>query len=54
MNSKCCKVCRYNDGDVCMQTNVAENDADLTVAQVMVVLNVSQQDIAELLGILTA
>ena len=36
-----------------MQTNVAENGADLTVAQVMVVLNISQQDIAQLLGIMT-
>ncbi len=37
-----------------MQTNVAENGADLTVAQVMVVLNISQQDIAQLLGVMTA
>lgn len=41
-----------------MQTDdnhdIAQDDADLTVAQVMVVLNVSQQDIAQLLGVMTA
>ena len=37
-----------------MQTNVAENGADLTVAQVMVVLYVRQQDIAQLLGVMAA
>ncbi len=37
-----------------MQTNVAENGADLTVAQVMVVLYIRQQDIAQLLGVMAA